>query len=168
MAAGPRKSPSSPADAGVGSDFDWRVSIAEIEQDGPFSAFPGVERDLFLLDGNGMELRIDDRELRIDQPLQRIHFSGDSAVDCRLIDGPTRDFNVMVRARTTVAYTAGRTSADPVVVAGPVGSQWLIHQLEGHSTVKMDGANTRLLARDSLHRTAGTPRANSPSPTTAN
>lgn len=139
-----------PADASVGSAFDWRVSIAEIEQDGPFSPFPGVERDLFLLDGNGMDLRIDGRDVRIDQPLQRIHFSGDDAVECRLIDSPTRDFNVMVRARTTVAYIAGRTLAEPTIVAGPVGSQWLIHQRDGHSILTIDGADTRLVAGDSL------------------
>lgn len=139
-----------PADSDVGSGFDWRVSIAEIEQDGPFSPFPGVERDLFLLDGNGMDLLVDDREVRMDQPLQRIHFSGDSAVDCRLIDGPTRDFNVMVRARTTVAYIAGTTSSNATVVAGPAGSQWLIHQIDGQSVLAIEGVETRLGAGDSV------------------
>ena len=29
--------------------FDWRVSIAEIESDGAFSAFPGYDRHIALL-----------------------------------------------------------------------------------------------------------------------
>ena len=46
-----------PADAAEA--FRWRVSIADIESDGPFSNFPGVDRDLLLLAGNGIELDID-------------------------------------------------------------------------------------------------------------
>src|SRR3546814_1791648 len=40
-----------------GSDWAWRLSIAEIERDAPFSAFPGVDRELVLLHGNGLRLR---------------------------------------------------------------------------------------------------------------
>src|SRR5512147_1621544 len=36
--------------------FTWRISVAELERDGPFSAFPGVDRTLVLLAGNGMRL----------------------------------------------------------------------------------------------------------------
>lgn len=139
-----------PDGADLGSGFDWRVSIAEIEQDGPFSRFPGIERDLFLLDGAGMDLRIDGRDVRIDRPLQRVHFAGESTVDCTLIDGPTRDFNVMVRAKTIVAFIAGRSPLQPVVVAGPVGSQWLIHQLDGVATITLEGRSHKLGAGDSL------------------
>src|SRR5690606_5169475 len=35
-------------------DWRWRLSIAEVETDAPFSPFPGVERELVLLGGNGM------------------------------------------------------------------------------------------------------------------
>ena len=45
-------------------DWNWRLSIAEIETDAPFSAFPGVERELVLLSGNGLRLRFDDGETR--------------------------------------------------------------------------------------------------------
>ena len=40
---------------GAGLDaFDWRVSIAHVASDGPFSRFPGVERTITLLEGAGM------------------------------------------------------------------------------------------------------------------
>src|SRR3546814_1773315 len=45
-----------------GGDWTWRLSIAEIERDAPFSAFPGVDRELVLLHGNGLRLRFDDGE----------------------------------------------------------------------------------------------------------
>ena len=54
---------------GVPTDFRWRVSIAEIERDGPFSTFPGVDRDLLLLSGNGMDLDLDE-----DPPAHRSRF----------------------------------------------------------------------------------------------
>ncbi|MCC7247949.1 MAG: HutD family protein, partial [Lysobacter sp.] len=44
----------------VGDDWLWRLSIAEVEQEAVFSAFPGIERELILLRGNGMRLRFDD------------------------------------------------------------------------------------------------------------
>lgn len=40
--------------------WSLRLSIAEIEQDAAFSAFPGIDRELVLLHGNGMRLRFGD------------------------------------------------------------------------------------------------------------
>lgn len=139
-----------PAAADLNGDFDWRVSIADIEQDGPFSLFPGVERDLFLLDGAGMDLDIDGVAQRLDQSMQRIHFSGEARVDCRLIDGPTRDFNVMVRARSIVAYIAASEPLQDLVIAGPAGSQWLIYACTGSATISADAGTILLDAGDGL------------------
>ena len=56
-------------------DWDWRLSIAEIEQDGPFSVFPGIERELVLIRGNGLRLRFEDGEVReLQPPHERIRF----------------------------------------------------------------------------------------------
>lgn len=78
---------------------DWivRVSVAEVTADGPFSRFAGTQRWFAVLDGVGVELTIDGdaRELgRGDAPAC---FSGDAATACRLLDGPTRDLNLMLR-----------------------------------------------------------------------
>ena len=134
----------------LNADFDWRVSIADIEKDGPFSLFPGVERDLFLLEGAGMELDIDGAGQRLDQPLQRVHFSGEARVDCRLIEGPTRDFNVMVRARSIVAYIAASQPLHALAIAGPAGSQWLIYACSGAATITANADAVVLDAGDGL------------------
>jgi uncharacterized protein len=42
----------SPESAGL-DDFDWRVSMARVEAGGPFSLFPGVDRTLSILEGEG-------------------------------------------------------------------------------------------------------------------
>lgn len=78
---------------------DWlcRISRADIDADGPFSAFPGVERWFTVLGGAGVALSLPggERVLRPgDAPLS---FDGADAPGCRLIDGPTLDLNLMSR-----------------------------------------------------------------------
>jgi environmental stress-induced protein Ves len=93
----------SPPGAGL-DNFDWRISIAEVASSGDFSRFPGVDRTILLLDGAGMVLESDGRVFPLTTPFDPHTFSGDDLVDSRLIDGATRDFNVMTRR--------GRSQAD--------------------------------------------------------
>jgi environmental stress-induced protein Ves len=99
-----------PADAGL-DDFELRVSIAEVARDGPFSRFPGIDRTITLIEGAGMRLARGDRDIVMRTPFEPYAFSGDVPIDCALIDGPIRDFNVMVRRhRGRGSVTAVRTS----------------------------------------------------------
>ncbi|CAG4890937.1 HutD/Ves family protein [Paraburkholderia saeva] len=78
--------------------FVWRVSVADVAQPGPFSRFAGIDRTLVLLSGAGMLL--DDAEGHthaLTQPLDIARFKGEASIDARLVDGATRDFNLMVR-----------------------------------------------------------------------
>lgn len=92
-----------PFGAGADQTFAWRVSIARVERDGPFSSFAGIDRTLWLLAGNGMQLDIDGRTVRLDTPLRPIAFAGEANVRVRLFDGPTEDLNVMVDRRAVDA-----------------------------------------------------------------
>jgi environmental stress-induced protein Ves len=84
--------------AGAALDaFDWRVSIADVARDGPFSAFPGVDRTLVLLEGAGMRLAGAEDAASLTTPFVPHDFRGDEAVDCTLVAGPCRDFNAMFR-----------------------------------------------------------------------
>jgi hypothetical protein len=79
---------------------DWwlRISVADIEQDGPFSPYPGVERWFGVLEGDGVELRWPStvrRRLHAGHSL--LHFDGGEPPRCRLAGGTTRDLNVMHR-----------------------------------------------------------------------
>ena len=86
-----------PPTADVGGRFRWRLSVADVERSGPFSAFPGYERTIMVIAGNGMDLAIGDQPAqRLDRLFEPFAFSGDSAAECRLLDGPIRDFNLMV------------------------------------------------------------------------
>jgi environmental stress-induced protein Ves len=79
-------------------DFLWRVSIADVGQSGTFSLFPGVDRTIVLLDGDGMMLHAGGgAEFALTAPFAPYTFRGEDSIEARLIGGPTRDFNVMVR-----------------------------------------------------------------------
>ncbi|MBM2886285.1 HutD family protein [Chromobacterium phragmitis] len=77
--------------------FALRFSIADVAQGGPFSFFPGVDRQLGLLEGEGMALNLaDGRSLTLDQLGQVAAFEGELGVACRLLGGPLRDCNLML------------------------------------------------------------------------
>ncbi|MDT7521504.1 HutD family protein [Rhodoferax sp. TBRC 17198] len=78
------------------ADWQLRISRADIAADGPFSPFPGVQRWFAVLEGPGVALALPvPQTLRAgDAPLE---FDGAAAPDCRLLDGPTQDLNLMTR-----------------------------------------------------------------------
>jgi uncharacterized protein len=115
-----------PLNAGLDA-FTWRVSIADVAQAGPFSAFAGIDRTLVLLSGAGMVLDETDETDETDdtngtngtessdahavkthaltQPLDIAQFAGEARIVARLVDGATRDFNLMVRRGAAVGAT---------------------------------------------------------------
>ncbi|MCX5192608.1 HutD family protein [Streptomyces sp. NBC_00249] len=94
-----------PEDAGT-ADFAWRVSLAEVAADGPFSEFPGVDRTLTLAEGAGMDLTVGEEHRRVDERYAPRHFPGDLPTGCRLLGGPVVNFNVMWRRERAGARTA--------------------------------------------------------------
>ena len=78
-------------------DFDWRVSLATIAQDGPFSVFPGIDRSLALVDGDGVLLDFGDERFVLSPSEPLIEFAGEDAVHATVTGQHTTDFNVMTR-----------------------------------------------------------------------
>jgi hypothetical protein len=75
--------------------FRWRVSIADVASNGPFSQFSGYARTITLVRGAGMRLTVDGVVHTIDQPYRMFQFSGDAETECELVKGPVIDLNVM-------------------------------------------------------------------------
>jgi environmental stress-induced protein Ves len=115
-----------PPEAGF-HDFDWRVSVADVESSGEFSRFPGVDRTILLLDGDGMILHFDNRSVALTTPYEPFAFSGDDRVRSELINGSTSDFNVMTRrgrakADVKIVQSEVQLSADAAVFYCPRGA----------------------------------------------
>jgi len=83
----------------AGADWTLRVSLADIEQDGPFSSFPGVQRHFAVLQGPGVELALQGQTLQLTPASEALCFDGAAAPGCRLLGAATRDLNLMLRGR---------------------------------------------------------------------
>jgi len=101
---------------GGGDPWSWRVAIAPVVEDGPFSSLPGVDRWLVVLDDAPIALVVDGTE-RIAGKGDVVAFAGEAQVDALLPDGPTRDCGLMIRR---AAATGGMHVAGPGRVRGTV------------------------------------------------
>lgn len=116
--------------------WDWRLSIAEIEQDAAFSPFPGVDRVLVLLSGNGLRLRFADGAVReLLPPFASARFPGEAALSGELIDGRTTDFNLMWRRDAIAAELWHRPLVGTMVVFAEPGETWVVHLAAGQARV---------------------------------
>ncbi len=75
--------------------WQLRISRADIERDGAFSAFAGVARWFTVLQGAGVTLQFGPTTHALRPGDAALRFDGAQAPDCRLIDGPTQDLNLM-------------------------------------------------------------------------
>jgi environmental stress-induced protein Ves len=93
---------------GTGFDsFDWRISMARVEQDGPFSTFPAIDRTISVLEGAGLVLEPQQRgAITLTAQTAPFAFPGDLKLHARLIDGPITDLNVMTRRGRTRAFVS--------------------------------------------------------------
>lgn len=79
-------------------DFDWRISMATVASNGPFSIFPQIDRTLSILDGRGMSLSIDGAgPVLLTTNSEPLSFAADVPVDATLANGAITDLNVMTR-----------------------------------------------------------------------
>jgi len=89
-------------------DFSWRLSIASVANDGPFSDFSGYDRTLLLLEGTGITLNKPNGIFKVlNSSLDYANFKGEDLIDATLHDGPIKDFNIMtLRSICTSSVTA--------------------------------------------------------------
>src|SRR5450830_1793080 len=101
--------------------FEWRLSLASIAHDGPFSHFPGVDRSLALLDGPGL-----------------------------MLDSATLDFNVMTR-REVCQHKLGRRHIDGSARFAPGGQRSILFLAAGESlAVSCDDERIGLVRFDAV------------------
>jgi len=77
--------------------IDWRISLATIASDGPFSLFSGIERTLCVIRGDGIRLQVRDASTLLLRESAPYTFDGETPASASLINGPIVDLNVMTR-----------------------------------------------------------------------
>jgi environmental stress-induced protein Ves len=139
--------------------FNWRLSIADVAAPGPFSTFAGIDRQIMLVNGNGMVLSFDQEAppVVIAKPLRPQAFKGEWNTDCRLIDGAIQDFNVMVRRSWGLAAVNGFHLVNGQRLTLAVAPLTILHlltgaadchdlHLQGGHTVRLDSDSTETIA----------------------
>jgi environmental stress-induced protein Ves len=142
------------------ADWQWRLSIADIAADGPFSGFPGCERSLTLLAGAGMSLQFADRSCDLHSPYAACRFAGEETPECVLFNGPTVDFNAIWR-RDAVSITVERRAMHGSLWCLPEpGVSWFVLLLSGSLGLKDDSHGPQCAPGDGLwlQPEAGAPR----------
>jgi uncharacterized protein len=98
-------------DGGRLDNFDWRISIASVNQNGPFSDFSDYQRNLILIKGNGILLEHASGTVdMLERTLQKAEFDGGVPTQGKLINGPIKDLNIMchkARYKATVKTWKG-------------------------------------------------------------
>ncbi|MFJ8744454.1 HutD family protein [Embleya sp. NPDC127516] len=137
------------------ADFDWRASIATISADGPFSAFPGVDRTITLLAGGGVRLVGDDGlDNRLDRTGEPFAFSGESAVRATVLGAGTRVLNIMTR-RGRWAARVHRIAAPVAAPAGHAGVLYVLSAPDAPDTPAGDAPAPTLRAGQGLWWASG-------------
>lgn len=76
-------------------DFLWRLSSADVTEGGPFSLYPGCDRILYLLAGDGLDLEVRGMNISLTAPFSSVRFRGEDEVMCSLPGGPCTDLNII-------------------------------------------------------------------------
>jgi environmental stress-induced protein Ves len=129
-----------PADASLDS-FDWRVSMARVASDGPFSNFAGIDRTLAVVRGSGLVLTIGKAALvTLSTKTEPVRFAGDTPTSARLTAGEITDLNVMTRR--------GRFSHRLLRIATSVTCDFVDDDIA--IVLSLDGTTTVICGRDSV------------------
>jgi len=77
-------------------DFEWRISMASVVEDGVFSDFSGYTRNLILTEGNGLNLQHDHNHIdKLSKILDVATFDGGCITVGNLHEGAITDFNII-------------------------------------------------------------------------
>jgi environmental stress-induced protein Ves len=132
--------------------LDWRISMALVTQDGPFSMLAQIDRTLCVLDGPGLDLDFgaDGGTQRVTAATAPFAFSADRPLHARILGGPITDLNVMTR-RGRYRHAVRHLPVDPPHPFTSTADQLMVFCARGAVTVALgDDAGVRLDARDGV------------------
>jgi uncharacterized protein len=121
-------------------NFDWRLSLARVDRDGPFSRFDNVDRTLVLLSG-AMTLHEQDRRIDLVRH-EPVMFEGERALDATVAGGATLDFNVMTRRGRARHFVRRKSFGKQVTIEAAVGKTIVVFVLENGLTLDSEELHT--------------------------
>jgi len=127
--------------AGPEEAWSWRLSIADIDRAAAFSRFEGVERELMLLSGDGLQLEFEDAQtIDLAPPHARHRFGGARPLRGVPAGPGVSALNLMWRHDRVAMSTWHRPLVGTMVVFVDPGDCWIVHILAGGVRVGgMDG-----------------------------
>ena len=121
-----------------GDAFKWRLSMADVAQDGTFSDFSGYDRCLLLLKGAGMTLtNHEGQQWELSTQLHAAHFKGEYLIAARLHDGPIRDLNLITRRQDCRAevFTSQQHQSQTIPLQGDL---FLLFSIQGNTHFQLN------------------------------
>lgn len=141
-------------------DFDWRLSLAQVDRDGPFSRFDNIDRTLVLLSG-AMTLHEPDRRIELVRG-EPVEFPGERAIEATVSGGSTLDFNVMTRRGRAMHTVTNELFGKHVAMNVAFRTVILVFALEPGLSVDnqlLDVHDTAIIAKQGAVLSASTGRA---------
>ena len=124
-------------------EWTWRLAMAPVNEDGPFSRIECVNRSLAVVEGAGMLLSVDRKKLQC-LPMQVVRFRGDAITEATLTDGPIMDINLMMRRKEADGEMA------IVSDAGVLGGASIVVAVDGSAQLKCGDSVIELDRHDSM------------------
>ena len=131
------------SDGGNLDDFAWRLSIASVVNDGDFSNFSGYQRNLVLIEGEGLTL--DHRNGDVDKLttlLDIAHFDGARNTHGALINGGIKDFNIMTKQGHFSAQVNTYTTNEKVILSAKASTLIFAYSLSATMTFEQSNNKT--------------------------
>ena len=137
-----------PAGSGI-EDFDWRISMATVAEDGPFSVFEGIDRTFFILEGDGVQLTFDNGKVETIGAASHLSFPADAPVRAKLLGDAVVDLNIMSR-RSNVRHTARKFDVTGIRTVDVNSSATVLFCISGKLEITAAQRTEILGPRDSL------------------
>jgi environmental stress-induced protein Ves len=131
-------------------NFDIRLSLAEISQDGPFSSFPGIDRTITLVGGDPFVLSFANGDSHRLERLMPLSFDGELTPESRLDGEPSRDFNVMTRRGSWTHQVAVYRDGGSINLELEAGAVAVVHAVSGAWQASANGHVVEAGPRDTL------------------
>lgn len=119
--------------------FLWRLSVADVTADGPFSRFEGYDRHIMLLEGGGMTLACGVHGTIDLRPFVARSFSGDWQVHGALAAGPVRDLNLIVDRARAVGVLGAHVISSPGAITVDPAELSLVYVIDGDAGIATAG-----------------------------